>query len=239
MIYEMMLLCDVNNSFLFDEPSSYLDVRQRLRAAHAIRSLAAPHKYIIVVEHDLSVLDYLSDYVCLLYGTAGAYGVVSSPASVREALNHFLAGYIPNENLRFRATEINFKIQDTPLVDYNADGKPGTVVATARKKTYHYPAMSKTMGGSGGAGSFKLNVESGSFAASEIIVMLGQNGTGKTTFIKLLAGKLAPDDGVTPPKLVVSYKPQTIATSFTVWFVDGLSIAVMSPLRLLCLYTYI
>jgi ATP-binding cassette subfamily E protein 1 len=157
----------------------------------------------LAVSLQYSVLDYLSDFIHLLYGTAGVYGVVSSPASVREGINHFLAGYIPAENLRFRATEINFKIQDTPI-DFKDEHKK-----TNRKKVYHYPAMSKSFGG------FHLNVEAGSFQESEIVVMLGQNGTGKTTFIKLLAGRLQPDDnGDAPPKLVVSYKPQTIATTF-------------------------
>jgi len=69
---------------MFDEPSSYLDVKQRLRAAMAIRNLLAANKYIIVVEHDLSVLDYMSDFICCLYGVPGAYGVVTMPFSVRE-----------------------------------------------------------------------------------------------------------------------------------------------------------
>ena len=71
---------------MFDEPSSYLDVKQRLRAAVAIRNLLAADKYIIVVEHDLSVLDYMSDFICCLYGVPGAYGVVTMPFSVREGM---------------------------------------------------------------------------------------------------------------------------------------------------------
>lgn len=46
-------------------------------------------RYIIVVEHDLSVLDYLSDYICCLYGVPGAYGVVTMPFSVREGKSFF------------------------------------------------------------------------------------------------------------------------------------------------------
>ena len=69
---------------MFDEPSSYLDVKQRLKAALSIRSLLGTNKYIIVVEHDLSVLDYLSDFICCLYGVPGVYGVVTMPSGVRE-----------------------------------------------------------------------------------------------------------------------------------------------------------
>ncbi|KAJ2174744.1 Fe-S cluster-binding ribosome biosynthesis protein, partial [Coemansia sp. RSA 532] len=70
--------------YMFDEPSSYLDVKQRLNAARVIRSLLSATSYVIVVEHDLSVLDYLSDYVCILYGVPSAYGVVTMPYSVRD-----------------------------------------------------------------------------------------------------------------------------------------------------------
>lgn len=94
--------------YMFDEPSSYLDVKQRLNAARMIRSMLVHDNYVIVVEHDLSVLDYLSDFVCCLYGTPGAYGVVTMPFSVREGINIFLGGFVPTENLRFRDEELNF-----------------------------------------------------------------------------------------------------------------------------------
>lgn len=103
--------------YIFDEPSSYLDVRQRLSAAHVVRDLVRRERgrgapYGVVVEHDLSVLDYLSDYVCVLYGSPGAYGVVTAPYSVREGINHFLDGFIPTENLRFRDFAMNFRFND-------------------------------------------------------------------------------------------------------------------------------
>ena len=44
-------------------------------------------------------------------------------------------------------------------------------------------------------GEFHLDIQEGQFTDSEIIVMLGENGTGKTTFIRLLAGLLKPDSG--------------------------------------------
>jgi len=184
--------------YMFDEPSSYLDVRQRLNAARVIKSLLRTNSYVIVVKHDLSVLDYMSDYVCCLYGKPGAYGVVTLPFSVREGVNIFLAGFIPTENLRFRDESLTFKI---------ADAQEDAEIKTYQQ--YKYPTMSKTIG------NFKLTVMEGEFTDSQIVVMIGENGTGKTTFIRMLAGVEKPDtvDGVDieVPEFYVSYKPQKIA----------------------------
>lgn len=95
---------------MFDEPSSYLDVKQRIKAAQVIRSIIKDENYVIVVEHDLATLDYLSDFVCCLYGEPTAYGVVTMPFGVREGINVFLAGFVPTENMRFRDEEMTFKI---------------------------------------------------------------------------------------------------------------------------------
>lgn len=62
------------------------------------------------MEHDLSILDYLSDYICCLYGSPGAYGVVTLPFSVREGINVFLNGFIPTENMRFREEKLTFRV---------------------------------------------------------------------------------------------------------------------------------
>jgi len=81
------------------------------------------------------------------------------------------------------------------------------------------------------AGNFELTAIAGSFVESQIIVMLGENGTGKTTFIRMLAGSkgCAPDNAVESPNMNVSsflinifnydfvqisYKPQTIKPKF-------------------------
>eukprot|EP00761_Pharyngomonas_kirbyi_P012725 gb/GECH01012752.1/.p1 GENE.gb/GECH01012752.1/~~gb/GECH01012752.1/.p1 ORF type:complete len:612 (+),score=115.49 gb/GECH01012752.1/:1-1836(+) len=185
--------------YMFDEPSSYLDVRQRLKAAQAIRSLLSNNTYVIVVEHDLSVLDYLSDFVCCLYGKPGAYGVVTMPFSVRDGINIFLDGFVPTENLRFRDEALTFKVAET-MEEEEID----------RHRRFEYPAMTKSYGK-----HFTLHVDEGSFTNSEIIVLLGENGTGKSTLIRMLAGKLKPDDdSVEVPELFVSYKPQKIAPKF-------------------------
>jgi len=183
--------------YMFDEPSSYLDVKQRLQVAQVIRGLLQPTIYVIVVEHDLSVLDYLSDFICVLYGTAGAYGVVTLPFSVREGINIFLAGFVPTENLRFREVALTFKVVET------VESKEAEL--SVKHSQYTYPSMSKKMG------DFTLNVEPGQFSDSEIVVMLGENGTGKTTFIRMLAGLLPADEGIEVPQLHVSYKPQKIS----------------------------
>ena len=121
--------------YMFDEPSSYLDVKQRLNAATAIRNLVSYDKYIIVVEHDLAVLDYLSDFICCLYGVPGAYGVVTMPFGVREGINIFLDGHIPTENLRFRDESLSFKVSEQASEE-----------EVKRMTRSEYPAMSKTMG---------------------------------------------------------------------------------------------
>jgi ATP-binding cassette subfamily E protein 1 len=93
-------------------------------------------------------------------------------------------------------------------------------------KAYTYPTMTKTQ--RRGKSQFILHVESGGFTDSEIIVLLGENGTGKTTFVRMLAGLLKSDEqakleeegleweaskaGV--PDLNVSYKPQKISPKF-------------------------
>lgn len=184
--------------YMYDEPSSYLDVKQRLKAARLIRSMLTTNNYVIVVEHDLAILDYLSDYICCLYGKPGAYGVVTMPFSVREGINHFLAGYIPTENMRFRDEEFTFYVSESEeekkqMEDNKTISKP---------QLFKYPDMTKTLG------PFKLSVTGGQFTTSEITVLLGQNGTGKTTFIKMLAGITKPDqEDIYIDELSISYKP--------------------------------
>jgi ATP-binding cassette subfamily E protein 1 len=102
--------------YMFDEPTSYLDVKQRMKAADCVRGLVKYNNYVIVVEHDLSVLDYMSDSVCVLYGVPSAYGVVTLPYGVREGINVFLDGFIPTENMRFRDFGLSFKVYITILI---------------------------------------------------------------------------------------------------------------------------
>ena len=166
-----VVACQKADVYMIDEPSSYLDVRQRLKAAEVIRGLLTLQNFVIIVEHDLAVLDYLSDFICCLYGKPGAYGVVTMPFSVREGINIFLAGFVPTENLRFREEAMSFKVSDQALLEEEIQ----------RFHNFTYPKMKKVQGG------FSLTVEAGEFTDSEIIVMLGENGTGKTTFIRMLA----------------------------------------------------
>ena len=182
--------------YLFDEPSSHLDVYQRTKAARAIRSLVDDEKMVVAAEHDLAVLDYMSDDVFLLYGDPDVYGIVSHIHTVREGINIYINGYIPDENIRFR---------EIPIIFHD---KPPNFDRTKARTLLQWSELKKKYGG------FSLDVEAGKIGVGEVVGILGMNGIGKTTFIKMLAGVEQPDEGsVNNPTLKVSYKPQYISQS--------------------------
>eukprot|EP01065_Artemidia_motanka_P017717 TRINITY_DN21156_c0_g1_i1.p1 TRINITY_DN21156_c0_g1~~TRINITY_DN21156_c0_g1_i1.p1 ORF type:complete len:1417 (+),score=318.69 TRINITY_DN21156_c0_g1_i1:55-4305(+) len=174
-------LCAVRRAgvYLFDEPSSFLDVRQRIRAAKVIRGAAdaAWRPYCLVVEHDLALLDFASDQVCVVHGKAGCYGVTSRPLGCAAGVNAFMEGRLQADNVRFRDRRLTFRIGP----DDDDDWKPGDVLP--------YPAMTKDMGG------FRLSIDAGTLQEGTVVVLMGQNGTGKTTFVKILAGLESAEQG--------------------------------------------
>lgn len=173
--------------YLFDEPSSYLDVKERMRVAALIRDLCASEKIVVVVEHDLALLDYMSDQVCLYYGTPGAYGVVTKPHGVREGINIFLDGFIPEENMRFRPHPISFR---RSLISDDT--------SSSHRVALTYGKMTKEFE------SFSMVVQSGQVNKGEVIGILGPNGIGKTTFIKMLARQIEPTTAEMPLQLEVA-----------------------------------
>jgi len=137
------------------------------------------------VEHDLAVLDFMSDYIHILYGEPGCYGVVCKRAGLRKGINNFLAGYSPAENMKFREP-LTFKVSHTSASELRDLGLGGEVSETGIG-IREYPAMSKTLS-SEGRPSFTLHVEGGGFTDAEIVGLMGENGTGKTTYLQMLAG---------------------------------------------------
>jgi len=190
-------LCREADVYLFDEPSSYLDVKQRLEVAKAIRSLKEQQKTIVVAEHDLAIIDYLSDQICVFYGEPSVYGVVSHVHGVRTGINIYLQGYIADENILFRKESIIFH------------EKPPTVTALGSEVLLRWGHVEKTFPG------FKLSVQPGEIRRGEIVGILGPNGIGKTTFVKIIAGLEESDDKQKFGELTVSYKPQYIAADYT------------------------
>jgi len=189
-------ICREADTYLLDEPSSYLDVKQRLEVARAIRSLKKDEKTVIVAEHDLAVIDYLSDQICIFYGEPGVYGIVSHVQGVRTGINIYLQGYIRDENVRFRKEAIIFH------------EKPPTASFVVGETLLKWKQIKKTFKG------FKLVAHSGEIKRGDIIGILGPNGIGKTTFVKILAGIEETDDGKKFGEFEVSYKPQYISAEY-------------------------
>ena len=171
--------------YIFDEPTNYLDIKQRLKLSNKIKSLLDPEKYIIVIEHDITILDYIVEQICIMYGETGAYGVVVQRYATNTAINMFIDGYIPELDLRMRSNKFLFgkKLE----IGYETD-------ITTDLTSFSYPEIHVEFD------NFKLDALSGTFPSkSSLTIIVGENGTGKTTFLKRLLKKL---------EFKISYKPQ-------------------------------
>ncbi len=179
------------NFLFFDEPTSYLDIGQRIKVAKFIRGIAKEGNSVMVVEHDLIILDYLSDFVHLMYGKPACFGIASQVKTTKAGINEYVEGFSREENYRFRDYTIEFPDKT------RAKAKKGSVLL-------HWPEFTKRLG------KFRLLVKEGSLNRDEVVGIVGQNATGKTTFAKIIAGLLKPDKGRFDLRLRISYKPQQL-----------------------------
>ncbi|WP_174590476.1 ribosome biogenesis/translation initiation ATPase RLI [Methanocella conradii] len=176
--------------YFFDEVTPYLDIFQRIKMARMIKRMGESRN-VMVVEHDLAILDLLADVVHIAYGEPGGYGVITLPKGVRVGINEYLKGYLPEENIRIRPTPIEFEVKAP---------RPQKEVEALTS----FPAFTKTLG------RFRLEVRGGELRKREVVGVVGPNGIGKTTFARLMAGELKPDSGELDFKVKISYKPQYI-----------------------------
>jgi ATP-binding cassette subfamily E protein 1 len=181
--------------YFLDEITPYLDIGQRVAAARLVRELAEGEtdRSVLVVEHDLAVLDLLTDALHVAYGRPGVFGVVTDPKSVRNGINEYLTGYLDNENMRIREEAITFE-EHAPRESFH--GTP----------LIEYPALEKSYG----PDAFSLAVEPGTIYQGEVLGVVGPNGIGKSTLAKLFAGGLEPDAGALDARLDIAYKPQYV-----------------------------
>ena len=184
--------------YFFDEPSSYNDVFQRTGVARVIHSLANIGKSVMVVEHDLTLLDFLSDYIEVLYGVPAAYGIVSSVLSTKVGINVFLDGYLPTENVRFRDKKFTFDASTSSDEIHQGD------------EIISYPKLGKKYS------SFSVSIEPGTVRKGELLGIMGANALGKTTFMKMIAGVEKPDVGSINKKIKIAYKPQYLTNEIDV-----------------------
>ena len=176
--------------YFFDEPSSYNDIYQRTSVARVIQNLAKIGKSVMVVEHDLTLLDYVSDLIEVLYGVSSAYGIVSNILSTKVGINVFLDGYLPNENVRFRDKKFTFDASSTA-----GQFTDGEIIMG-------YPMLEKKYS------NFSVTVEPGQIRKGEVLGIMGANALGKTTMMKMIAGAEKPDSGSLDKKIKIAYKPQ-------------------------------
>jgi len=177
--------------YFFDEFTTFLDIKQRFNVARILRSQLSEDKTIMLIEHDLAILDYASDFVQIMAGKKNAYGISSNKKTTKNGINEFLDGFLKDENL---------KIRDHEIVFASARDKK-TVAKTA---LINYPKLKIKIG------SFSLEVSEGTINNAEVIGIIGANATGKTTFMKMLSGELKPDNTAIDLKLKIAYKPQYI-----------------------------
>ena len=185
--------------YFFDEPSSYLDIHERMRIVKIIQELAETSR-VIVIEHDLAVLDVLADLVHIVYGQKGAFGIFTPARTTRQAINAYLDGFLVEQNVRIRDKPIKFQ---THTDRYVASGGEGSEIG---HPVVHWGELEKKLG------DFTLTTAEGKVHQSEVVGVVGPNGTGKSTMVKILAGELEYDGGWVTADASISYKPQHIDT---------------------------
>ncbi|MDD2444603.1 MAG: ribosome biogenesis/translation initiation ATPase RLI [Candidatus Nanoarchaeia archaeon] len=182
--------------YLIDEPLAYLDIQQRLIVSDFIQE-QCKDKTVIIVEHDLLILDYLTDYLNIFYGTQGGFGAVSNIRFSKNGVNSYLEGFLKDENVRIRDKELKFDFTKNPQ--------------TAGQTISSWPNFEKEF-----ESGFKLKINEGQIKKNHCIGILGKNGIGKTTFVKCLAGlekvKINNKEQKLNLNLNLSYKPQYLFT---------------------------
>ena len=186
--------------YFFDEPSSYLDIHERMRVVKIIQELAETSR-VIVIEHDLAVLDVLADLVHIVYGQKGAFGIFTPARTTRQAINAYLDGFLVEQNVRIRDKPIKFQTHTDRYVA-SSGGTSGEI----GYPVVHWGDLEKKLG------DFTLKTAEGKVHQSEVVGVVGPNGTGKSTMVKILAGELEYDEGWVTADASISYKPQHIDT---------------------------
>jgi ATP-binding cassette subfamily E protein 1 len=177
------------NLYMFDEPTSFLDIKQRIKISKFIKELANEQTAVMVIEHDLIILDYMTDLIHLMYGSPGVYGVCSQTKSTKAGINIYLEGYMKEENVRFRDKKITFEKR-------------------AQSHETKEPILTEWQEFTHKLGTFELKANKGEIQKHDVTGILGENGIGKTSFVRVLSNDIKTSYSI--KDLIISYKPQYI-----------------------------
>jgi ATP-binding cassette subfamily E protein 1 len=122
---EAVAMCLSRNAdaYLLDEPSAFLDVESRVKLGKTLRRFSRKEeKPLMVIDHDLLLLDYISDRGIVFRGEPGVKGESTSPMPTSEALNEFLK-------------EVDMTFRKDPSTGRPRANKPGSQKDEEQRKT--------------------------------------------------------------------------------------------------------